>query len=56
MLAQYGYKVPQTSALDRRTEEVIKAFQMHFYPEKIDGQVDRELVRRLKILLSKSGK
>lgn len=39
-LAKYGYKIPQTGQLDKETQQVISAFQMHFRPENISGTPD----------------
>lgn len=40
-LAAYGYDAPQTGELDAKTSKVIRAFQLHFRPARIDGRLDR---------------
>ncbi|WP_445115229.1 N-acetylmuramoyl-L-alanine amidase [Acinetobacter sp. WZC-1] len=52
-LALYGYDVPNNGIYDQATEFAVSAFQMHFYPEKYDGQADIETVARLDALLEK---
>jgi N-acetylmuramoyl-L-alanine amidase len=44
-LAAFGYDLPVTGALDRRTEQVLVAFQRHFRPERCDGVADDETRR-----------
>jgi N-acetylmuramoyl-L-alanine amidase len=49
-LADYGYGVPQSGAFDRATATVVKAFQRHFRPARVDGIADpgtRDTLRRL---------
>ena len=41
-LSQWGYAVPKNGMLDLETQNVVKAFQMHFRPEKYDGTIDDE--------------
>ncbi|MEC7121297.1 MAG: N-acetylmuramoyl-L-alanine amidase [Pseudomonadota bacterium] len=52
-LARYGYDVPQHGQLDGATQQVIAAFQMHFYPTRYDGVPDLPTVARLDALLEK---
>ncbi|MBS0232398.1 MAG: N-acetylmuramoyl-L-alanine amidase [Proteobacteria bacterium] len=40
-LAAYGYEVEATGRLDAATENVFKAFQLHFRPRRVDGRLDR---------------
>jgi N-acetylmuramoyl-L-alanine amidase len=40
-LASYGYALEVTGALDVQTEKVLKAFQSHFRPRRVDGRLDR---------------
>ena len=40
MLALYGYGVEITGIYDRQTRQVVAAFQRHFRPERVDGEVD----------------
>ncbi|WP_422022165.1 N-acetylmuramoyl-L-alanine amidase [Roseibium sp.] len=53
MLALYGYEVDINGRFDRRTREVVTAFQRHFRPEKVDGVVDASTIETLHNLLSK---
>lgn len=41
-LARLGYAAPQHGRLDRDTQNVIAAFQMHYRPARYDGQPDAE--------------
>jgi len=41
-LAARGYTVPQHGTLDRATQNVIAAFQMHYRPARYDGTPDAE--------------
>ena len=50
-LAAYGYETPRTETIDEATRLVITAFQRHFRPGRIDGQVDGETLARLDRLL-----
>jgi N-acetyl-anhydromuramyl-L-alanine amidase AmpD len=49
-LAAFGYDLPVTGVLDRRTEQVLIAFQRHFRPENCDGIADAETRRRIALL------
>ncbi len=49
MLQKIGYYVPLTGVLDEYTQVVIKAFQLHFYPGRVDGTIDNELIKRLQL-------
>lgn len=40
-LAAYGYDVEESGTLDANTEKVLKAFQLHFRPRRVDGRIDR---------------
>jgi N-acetylmuramoyl-L-alanine amidase len=51
MLALYGYGIEVTGIFDRRTADVVAAFQRHFRPAKVDGVADRSTVETLKRLL-----
>lgn len=55
-LAAYGYGVPTSGVLDADTEKVLKAFQLHFRPRRIDGRLDRSTEETLKRLLEASRK
>jgi len=49
-LAAYGYEIPSTGVLDRRTLQVLIAFQRHFRPADCDGRPDDETRRRLALV------
>lgn len=51
MLALYGYDMPITGVFDTQTEKIIKAFQLHFRPEKLDGVADSSTIGTLHRLL-----
>ncbi len=51
MLALYGYESPVTGVYDPATLRNVKAFQLHFRPEKIDGIADFSTVDTLHRLL-----
>jgi N-acetylmuramoyl-L-alanine amidase len=40
-LASYGYGIEANGVLDQTTEKVLKAFQSHFRPRRVDGRLDR---------------
>ncbi len=50
-LRQYGYDIAMTGSLDRQTEIVVRAFQRHFRPERVDGVADRSTASTLSMLL-----
>ncbi|CAN0604386.1 unnamed protein product [Ectocarpus sp. 12 AP-2014] len=52
MLKLYGYGLQPTGQFDLQTELVVKAFQRHFRPERIDGVADSSTVSTLHQLLS----
>ncbi|MEM9417402.1 MAG: peptidoglycan-binding domain-containing protein [Bacteroidota bacterium] len=57
-LRVYGYTAcPTTGKFDRATENAIKAFQRHFYPEenptKVLGQADPATIERLASLVDR---
>lgn len=51
-LAQLGYAVPQTEALDEPMRRVIAAFQMKYRPARFDGEPDVETAALLAALTS----
>ena len=51
MLALYGYECPVTGVFDPATFRDVKAFQLHFRPEKVDGIADFSTVDTLHRLL-----
>jgi N-acetylmuramoyl-L-alanine amidase len=50
MLAGYGYGIEATGGFDPRTEFVVKAFQRHFRPERVDGRIDQSTITTLERL------
>jgi N-acetylmuramoyl-L-alanine amidase len=50
LLAEIGYEVPQTGALDEATRAVVTAFQRHFRPKLCDGTLDLETRTRVAIV------
>lgn len=53
-LAAYGYGIEPTGVLDEVTEKVLKAFQAHFRPRRVDGRLDRSTSVTLERLLEAS--
>ena len=51
LLSVYGYDVAASGAFDEATEAVVRAFQRHFRPARIDGVADASTVRTLKRLI-----
>lgn len=51
LLHQFGYAIDLTGENDEQSQNVIKAFQMHFAPEIVDGQPRGEYSGRLKELI-----
>lgn len=47
MLGVFGYEIPITGVFDDQTETVVKAFQLHFRPEKVDGVADASTITTL---------
>lgn len=52
MLALFGYGIEQTGLFDQQTATVIRAFQRHFRPQRVDGVADSSTVSTLHQLLS----
>lgn len=52
LLRTYGYAVEATGVIDVATEFVIKAFQRHFRPRRVDGRLDRSTVTTLERLIT----
>ncbi len=50
-LANYGYSVEVLGVYDAKTEAVVRAFQRHFRPAKVDGVADLSTVATLHLLL-----
>ncbi|HEY0288310.1 MAG TPA: N-acetylmuramoyl-L-alanine amidase [Pseudomonas sp.] len=49
-LALLGYPTPQTGELDVATRHVLAAFQMHYRPEKFEGEPDLQSAAILQVL------
>jgi N-acetylmuramoyl-L-alanine amidase len=49
-LAQHGYLVEPTGAMDEQTQRVLMNFQMRYRPEKFDGMPDAETAALLHVL------
>lgn len=51
LLSRYGYGIEPTGAIDTATEFVLKAFQRHFRPRRVDGRLDRSTLETLERLV-----
>jgi N-acetylmuramoyl-L-alanine amidase len=56
LLGRYGYGVSATGTYDSTTHDVVKAFQRHFRPERVDGMVDESTRTTLEELLAQRGR
>ncbi len=54
LLRDIGYKITCDGNFGNQTEQVMLAFQRHFYPEKVDGQIDVQGVARMLMLAGNS--
>jgi N-acetylmuramoyl-L-alanine amidase len=52
MLALYGYECPATATYDEATESVVRAFQRHFRPARVDGVADSSTIATLRDALA----
>jgi len=52
MFALYGYGVEITGVYDRQTKTVVTAFQRHFRPERVDGEIDASTLATLRALVA----
>lgn len=52
MLSAFGYDVPETGVYDAKTAKVVRAFQLHFRPRRVDGRLDRSTGLTLQRLLA----
>lgn len=52
LLSDYGYGVPLSGELDSATQKVVVAFQRHFRPTRVDGQIDGSTVDTLERLIA----
>jgi len=51
LLGRYGFCVETTGVLDEPTAFAVRAFQLHFRPQRIDGRIDRSTVTTLERLI-----
>jgi N-acetylmuramoyl-L-alanine amidase len=52
LLAMYGYGIRVSNLYGPRTENVVRAFQRHFRPERVDGIADPSTIETLRALLA----
>lgn len=52
-LAYYGYNIKETGVLDSQTQDVLYAFQMHFMPLNVTGELNIATQARVFALLEK---
>jgi len=52
LFGAYGYGLEPTGCLDADTRFVVKAFQRHFRPARVDGRLDRSTLATLERLLA----
>jgi N-acetylmuramoyl-L-alanine amidase len=52
MLGLYGYALPVTGVFDEATETVVRAFQRHFRPARVDGVADFSTIKTLRDLIA----
>jgi N-acetylmuramoyl-L-alanine amidase len=50
LLRDYGYAIEPTGVVDGSTEFVVKAFQRHFRPARVDGRIDQSTITTLEQL------
>ncbi len=55
-LSKYGYGVTARGVFDSATRDVVKAFQRHFRPERIDGVGDESTRATLRELIAQRGR
>jgi N-acetylmuramoyl-L-alanine amidase len=51
-LRRYGYGLDDGDVYDTVTEAVVRAFQRHFRPERVDGAADASTIKTLDRLLA----
>ena len=56
LLGEYGYDITISGTYDSTTHDVVKAFQRHFRPERVDGVVDESTRITLHELLTQRGR
>lgn len=54
LLARYGYGINATGRLDKAGRDVIRSFQLHFRPARVDGVIDRSTLDTLERLIAAS--
>lgn len=54
LLRQYGYNIPLHGHYDLATQYTITAFQLHFMPDTIDGQISKRMVMLLENLITQA--
>lgn len=52
LLAALGYECPSTGVFDPATETILKAFQMHWRPARVDGRGDASTLSSLRRLIA----
>lgn len=52
LLAAYGYDTKATGKFDPKMAKVVRAFQLHFRPAKVDGRLDISTLRTLERLVA----
>ncbi len=52
LLAEFGYNIVDSGELDAETSKVIRAFQLHFRPRRVDGRLDRSTLSTLQRLVA----
>jgi N-acetylmuramoyl-L-alanine amidase len=52
LLAAYGYDTTATGEFDPKMAKVVRAFQLHFRPAKVDGRLDHSTLRTLERLVA----
>jgi N-acetylmuramoyl-L-alanine amidase len=55
LLAEYGYKIDLKGPFDSDMQTVVKAFQLHFRPERPDGRLDGSTLDTLSRLVAGAG-
>lgn len=55
LLHRYGYGIQPSGHVDPPTVAVVRAFQRHFRPQRIDGRIDQSTIATLERLLSALG-
>lgn len=55
LLGRYGYGVASQGSLDTELGFALRAFQLHFRPERVDSRLDRSTLETLKGLVAGAG-